>query len=458
MAKTSSRPTLPDSQARREAGFQLRSKVSRSVQGKWQPDNDRSDPVTFIELSNHGRLKQLIPIRHDRMRQSPLAFYRGSACIMAADLAKTSVTDVKAPACGDCHLQNFGWFATPERNLAFDITDFDESLEAPWEWDIKRLVTSFAIAAAELKEPTSEGKRREAALTAARSYRKRLAEFAEMPTLPTWLFRIDASLLIQRATTPAAQKTYQQIVKKARQQTGEQLLSKLTEPTKSSLRFRDKGLQVFHALQPRKHGTLIEDFLHHYSDSLQEDRRKLFRRFRLVDTAFKVVGVGSVGLRCEVALLLDADKAPLILQIKEARPSVLEPFVGPSPHDHQGHRIVHGQREIQSASDLFLGWGRGQDNRDYYVRQLRDMKISVDARKMSFADLLDHARLCGWALARANAKAGRAAEISGYLGQSDKFDEAAADFAFRYAAQNQSDFAAFKKAIKVGRLPVTKEK
>jgi uncharacterized protein (DUF2252 family) len=414
--------------------------------------------VELIELSNEGRLKKLVPVRHDRMRQSPLAFYRGAAIIMTADLATTAVTGVRVQACGDCHLQNFGWFATPERNLAFDITDFDESLPAPWEWDVKRLVTSFAIAAAELQIPASADECREAAVTAARSYRKRLAEFMEMPTLLTWQFRIDASLLIERATTPTDRKAYEQLVKKARQQSGEQLLAKLTERTKSGLRFRDKGLQVFHAPQRHKHQEIVREFLHRYSENLQEDRRILFQRFQLVDAAFKVVGVGSVGLRCEIALLLDADEAPLILQLKEAKRSVLEPFAGASHHEHQSHRIVHGQRLIQSASDLFLGWGWGKDGRDYYVRQLRDMKISIDAQKMSYAELLNHARLCGWALARSHAKSGTAAEISGYLGQSDKFDQSVADFAFRYAVQNLSDFAAFKKAIKSGRLAVSKEK
>jgi uncharacterized protein (DUF2252 family) len=390
------------------------------------------------------------------MAKSPLSFFRGSAIVMTADLAATPTTGLHVPLSGDCHLQNLGWFATPERNLVFDITDFDESLPAPWEWDVKRLAASGVVAARQLTSPASQRQERGIALAMVRSYRERMAGFTKLSALDLWYTRIDAAQVLAESQSPGSRRAYQQLVEKARTRTGDNLLSKLTKVTKSGLRLRDQPPLIYRAPQEHRFAELVRCLLDRYSENLLEERRVLLHRFHIVDEAFKVVGVGSVGLRCSIVLLRDDDGSSLVLQIKEARQSVLEPHVGASAHSHQGHRVVHWQRLVQSASDLFLGWASGSDNRDYYVRQLRDMKMSVDVEQMSAGELLEYGRLCGWALARAHAKAGQPAEISGYLGNSTRFDEAIADFAVAYADQTDRDFAAFKKALRSGRLPLAK--
>ena len=435
--------------ARRAAlGKKLRDTVSRLSQGKWKPARGRVNPITLLGEADSARLPELLAIRRTRMAQSPLSFLRGSAAIMAGDLAATATTHIRVQLCGDCHLNNFGWFATPERNLVFDINDFDESLPGPWEWDVKRLAASAVVAARQCPGKSREKDQRQAALAVAQAYRTRMAELAELTTLELWYLRLDANWVVSLARTAAQRQAHQRVVDRARSRTIESLLPKLTEQTREGPRFRENKPLVFHADDDPAFRHFTHDLLQRYSESLQEDRSVLLHRFHLADVAYKVVGVGSVGWRCAVALLVDADQAPLLLQFKEARPSVLAAHCGPGAHTHQGHRIVHGQRMMQSASDLFLGWAQGGDGRDYYVRQLRDMKMSVAVEQMELDELCEYLQLCGWALARAHAKSGQAAAIAGYLGNSDNFDRAMANFGELYADQNAKDYQKFLRGGK----------
>jgi uncharacterized protein (DUF2252 family) len=408
----------------------------------------------MLEESNHDRLSDLIPLRFARMLQSPLAFLRGSACIMAADLAGLPTTNVRVQSCGDCHLQNFGWFATPERNLIFDITDFDESRRAPWEWDLKRLVASVALASRELKTPPSKSTQEDLARAAAKSYREHLEAFETMSPLEMWYVRLDANQLMNRSLGIASKTRCQQILDAARQRTMDQLLPRITHRVDEKLQFKDHPPLITHPTPFDRILREIHGLIQQYRGTLSDERRVLLDRYRMVDVAYKVVGVGSVGLRCGIILMLDPDDAALVLQIKEARASVLEKFVGKSERTHHGHRVVHGQRVMQAASDQFLGWANDSLGRSYYFRQLRDMKLSMGIDQMSVKDLENYAQLCGWALARAHAKAGDASMISGYLGSDETFDDALGKFAIAYADQSEADFKALQNAANSGRIPV----
>jgi uncharacterized protein (DUF2252 family) len=433
------------------AGKALRDRVQRSAHGTWKPAANRPDPIEVLEESNRGRLPDLIPVRYGRMVRSPFAFLRGAAALMALDLATTPATGIRVQAGGDCHVMNFGRFASPERHLLFDITDFDETLPAPWEWDLKRLAASVAVAARHLEASAKQGRR--AVQLCAQSYRERIAEYTRMHLLQVWYARIDADTLVSLARTSGDQERRRQAAEGARGRTGENAVPKFTEVVHGQRRIVDRPPFLYHPPQLHQFEEELHDLFHRYCQSLSDDRRYLLEQYHLVDVAVKVVGVGSVGTRCAIALLeADADN-PLLLQIKEARTSVLEPFAGPSSYANQGQRVVCGQRLMQSASDIFLGWSRSERGGfDFYVRQLRDMKSHATLEGMVIDDLLDQAAICGWALARAHAKAGDPALIAGYLGKADTFDRALADFADLYADQTERDHAALVQAVQAGRV------
>jgi uncharacterized protein (DUF2252 family) len=369
---------------------------------------------------------------------------------MAADLANSPVSGITAQVCGDCHLANFGLFATPERNLVFDVNDFDETLPGPWEWDLKRLAASFVVAARENNVRDSRGQAIVRVLAA--SYRRRMDEFATMRVLEAWYERLDDQRLIAAAPDAIVRQRRETIAAKARASVTEYLFPKISAVVDGHRRLIDQPPLVFHPPARGDETERLARLMAQYHDTLPADRRKLFDRYCFEDYAFKVVGVGSVGTRCYVLLYLaDADD-PLLLQVKEGRKSVLEPYAGASQFDHSGQRIVIGQRLMQAASDIFLGWTTGTDGTHYYIRQLRDMKFSVPLTNVDAKALANYATVCGWALARAHAKGGDAAMIAGYLGRSDAFDQALVKFAFAYADQTESDHAALVKAAKSGRI------
>ncbi|QRO02198.1 DUF2252 domain-containing protein [Archangium violaceum] len=443
---------IPDRRERKRQGRVLREKTPREEHARWQPPADRPDPIALLEASNSGRLPSLVPIRHARMLEDPFAFLRGSAIIMANDLAHTPNTGVKVQACGDAHLANFGMYATPERNVVFDVNDFDETLPAPWEWDLKRLVASIWVAGRCACGATEAGCE-EAVAACVRSYRRWMGRMSRWSFLDVWYARVDAESLLEtihQQERGSAERTLAQ----ARRRTQLATLPKLTE-------LREGRRCIIHdppliVRTPREHAEELAEVLQvmagGYLSSLQGDRGTLVRRYQTVDVARKVVGVGSVGTRCYVALLLGAHaEDPLFLQVKEAGPSVLEPFAGKSTYAQAGQRVVEGQRLMQAASDIFLGWCQ-VGGRDFYVRQLRDMKGSIDVERLSPRGLREYASMCGWALARAHARGGDAALLRGYLGRGDVFDQALCRFARAYADQTERDFAAFQKAVRGGRL------
>jgi uncharacterized protein (DUF2252 family) len=370
---------------------------------------------------------------------------------MAHDLATTPSTGLRVQACGDCHLLNFGLFATPERNLVFDINDFDETLPAPWEWDIKRLATSFAVAARDQRYSDEEAQA--IAVECVRAYRERLREYSKMSPLEVWYDRMDARMLSEMAPDEKLRKKREQIVEKARQRVGDQLAPKITVTVGGRHRLIDQPPVLFHIQEEDAERRMREGF-EAYKESLSDERRKLFERYRLEDFAVKVVGIGSVGTRCMLGLFFSAENHPLLLQIKEACPSVLEPYAGKSGYDNHAQRVVMGQRLMQSSSDIFLGWARSDRGRDFFVRQLRDMKISAPIEGATLQQINIYAELCGWTLARAHARSGDAAAISGYLGKSNRFDQAIGEFAIAYADQNQLDYAALVDAADSGRVKV----
>jgi uncharacterized protein (DUF2252 family) len=438
---------------RMAAGKSLRDQVPRAKHAKWTRREDRADPIAILQASDEDRVPELVPIRYGRMLQSPFAFYRGAAGVMAADLAGTPATGIRVQACGDCHLMNFGGFATPERNVLFDINDFDETLPAPWEWDIKRLAVSFVLAAR--SNGLSDAAGRDIAVASVRSYRKRLSGFAQMHPLDVWYARITAEDIIGLCPPLEQDRIRKRVAKVAAKDGSEADFPKLTDMVGGRLAIRDAPPLIFHpavSKSPEFHGALDQAF-GSYRETLSDDRRILLDRYRFVDAAIKVVGVGSVGRRCWIALMMSASNDPLFLQFKEAAASVLEPFAGASMYPQHGQRVVMGQRLMQPASDMFLGWVTVQaTGKQFYVRQLRDAKIKALVELFDREMLLIFARACGWVLARAHAKAGDAAMISGYLGSGDQFDEAVGQFSVAYADQAERDHAALKAAVKKGQI------
>ena len=421
----------------------------------------RSDLIRsrWCLAQNEGRVLDLVPIRHGRMSQSAFAFYRGTAAIMAADLAHTPSSGLRVQACGDAHLSNFGAFATPERSVIFDLNDLDETLPAPWEWDVKRLTASVVLAGRHIQLKQSETAR--AARAAVRSYREHMAEYAFMTALDIWYDKIDLKRLIDTVPDDEDRARIEKRIEKARGRTvAAHDFPKLAEHVGSTPRIKDNPPLIFHSdeIYKKDAGTAeLKAAWALYHDSLPEHIRVLFDRFHLCDMAVKVVGVGSVGTACLIALFMAADDDPLFLQIKQANASVLEPYAGKSLHGNHGQRVVVGQRLMQAASDSFLGWTVSQRGRHLYVRQLRDMKISAEIDAMDDDTLRRYAEACGWALARAHARSGDAAMIAGYMGSSRTFDEAICDFAGDYADQAERDHKAFVKAIRDGRVKAVVE-
>lgn len=436
-------------------GKSLRDKCPRQDHAEWRPADNRLDPVELMQHSNQGRIQDLIPIRHGRMLQSPFSFYRGAALNMAADLARTPTTGLQAQACGDCHLMNFGAYATPERRIIFDINDLDETLVAPWEWDVKRLATSFVLASR--NNGFSEGVGRDAVASCVRSYREKMAEYSEMTVLEVWYDSIDAENLIPTIRDSEARKRVQARVDKARERSVlEHEFPELVTTSGLTPSIKDAPPLIYHPREKghEEHQALVERAFGRYKETLQEDRRKLLDRFKLIDFATKVVGVGSVGTYCGILLLMASEHDPLFLQFKQARPSVLEPYAGKSAHPNDGQRIVHGCRMMQSASDIFLGWTEGEAGRHFYVRQLKDMKIKPIVEIFTPSVMEQYAALCGWTLAHAHARSGQPTQISGYLGKSDKFDNAIAQFAAAYADQSERDHEVMLQAVRAGKLEV----
>jgi uncharacterized protein (DUF2252 family) len=431
------------------AGKVLRDSVPRTSHAEWKPPAKHRDPIDILEESNRDRVRELVPIRYGRMLRSPFTFLRGSAGLMAFDLATTPSTGIRVQACGDCHLMNFGLFATPERNLVFDINDFDETLPAPWEWDLKRLAVSFAVASRDSK--LSDTDAREAVLECARAYREQLREYSHKSPLEVWYARLDAETLIANAPDEKAKKLRQGFAEKARQRIVENLFPKIASAKDGKHSLVDQPPVLFHVTEP---GMMkkVHEALDDYRQTLPDERRVLFDRYRMEDFAVKVVGIGSVGTRCFVGLFFDEENHPLLLQFKESCRSVLEPYAGKSRYDNQGQRVVVGQRLMQSSSDIFLGWTKGKHGRDFFVRQLRDMKFSAPLEGATAVQLKRYAAICGGILARAHAKSGDAVIISGYLGKNDTFDQALGEFALAYADQNEKDHAALVKAVSSGRV------
>ena len=434
---------------RRDAGKALRKQVSRRSHAEWSPAADRPDPISLLKEQNRTRLEYLVPLRFERMSASPFTFLRGTAIVMAADLAETPVSGIRVQMCGDAHLNNFGIFATPERNQVFDLNDFDETIPGPWEWDVKRLAASIVIAGR--SNGFSQDINRQAVLSCMASYRQRMWEYSELRHLEVWYARIDyASSLeavnnsfrwwINKQSKRATRRTHVELAPKLTQEVNGQILIKPEPPVLTRL----KDEELTHMLS-----ALVEE----YRTTLRDDRHVLLNKYRYVDVVHKVVGIGSVGTRCYVALLLgNGTDDPLFLQIKQAQASVYERYLGRSAYANHGQRVVMGQRLMQASSGIFLGWTRLRSF-DFYIRQLRDMKLSVDTSTLTDAGLNEYAKFCGWALARAHARSGDPAMISGYLGQKDVFDQAIATFAEIYADQTERDHAALVANLQTAQPP-----
>ena len=446
----------------RAKGRERRSSVSRSSHAQWAPPADRPDPVAVLEEQARTRVPDLIPIRYGRMLASPFSYFRGAAAPMAWDLAHTPTTDIRVQACGDAHLLNFGMYAAPDRRLVFDVNDFDETLPAPFEWDVKRLAASFAVAARD--NGFKDRDAHTAARLTVRSYRTKMAGYAAMRFVDVWYSRIDideVSRLFDVLQPKAAVRRRHRDIAKARRRTSQRAFLKMCDQVEGQYRIRP-AYPVIVRFPVERHPGVLEELrsaIAQYRQTLEADRREVLRRYYFGDFARKVVGVGSVGTEAFVVLLIgDRADEPLFLQVKEAQESVLAPYAGPGEYQHQGERVVMGQRLTQAATDPFLGWTTGVGTsgttlKHYYVRQLRDMKGSMSVPLMDPLQLDYYGRLCGWALARAHARTGRATMISGYLGMSEKFDHAIADFAVAYADQNEQDYQRLRQAVSAGRVP-----
>ncbi|BAN24667.1 DUF2252 domain-containing protein [Caballeronia insecticola] len=454
-------------QQRRANGRVARERTPRGA-NETIGDVDR-DPVELLRASSKGRVDALIPLRYGRMLVSPFTFYRGSAIIQAHDLAATPNSGISIQICGDCHLSNFGGFATPERALIFDLNDFDETAPGPWEWDLKRLVASFTIAGRHLGHGDLTAD--EFAFLVTRSYQSHMREYAEMSVLDLWYERITFERMMGAVQTDDSRRRIKRGIERASRRTHETMLPKLAEQTGDAWRIRDAPPAVFHI---RGKSTLIDKddawmtlegsreeiiaaLMRDYVATLTPERARLLSQFTLQDVAFKVVGVGSVGTRCLVLLFTDHHDKPLFLQMKEASASVVARYAKRSddanPSEHDGHRVVHGQRLMQAATDPFLGWATGPFGRALYIRQLRDMKISAELEALDSDAFRDYAAICGWALARAHAKSGGCAiEISGYLGNSERMAEVLVGYGRAYADQVEKDYELFRGACRDGRL------
>jgi uncharacterized protein (DUF2252 family) len=464
--RTHEDPRVPHLTPRERAarGRAARAESPRSRHGEWQPWTERPDPIALLEEQAASRVAELVPIRYGRMAASPFAFFRGAAYVMASDLASTPRSGLRTQLCGDAHLSNFGGFASPERDLVFDVNDFDETLPGPWEWDLKRLATSVAVAGRERGFGDSE--RNRTVRAAVCEYREAMRRFARMRELDIWYARLDRAELLERfraqATTQQLEvlrKTAAKAVKKDSTRAFERLAHEVDGTPRL---ISDPPLLVrVEDLLPQAQAHELEasmyELVRSYRASLPGERRHLLERYRFVDLARKVVGVGSVGTRAWVVLMLGRDgEDPLFLQCKEARPSVLEPFLGESRYENHGQRVVEGQRLMQASSDILLGWlrttGIDGETRDFYVRQLWDWKSSADIGAMAPPGMTIYGQMCGWTLARAHARSGDCIAIASYLGRGESFDRAIACFAELYADQNERDHGALLEAVASGRV------
>ncbi|HYB10223.1 MAG TPA: DUF2252 domain-containing protein [Alphaproteobacteria bacterium] len=437
--------------ARYDIGKKLRGKIRRADHAEWSPPASRRDPIAILVETSRHRIPELLAIRYGRMAASPFAFLRGAAAVMAADLASTRDTGLRVQTCGDCHLANFGSYESPEGNVVFDINDFDETLPAPFEWDIKRLATSIVLAGRDAGLPGKSCAA--AARNSVAAYRKHMSTLVKLPPAEAWRSRTDLIGALAEIDDRRVRKREEQRLEKARGYPADGLYG--ISRARGKWRINDKRPLVYHFDDKRSgvHDLAARAVFANYAETLMEDRRILLDRFRLVDVAFKVVGIGSVGTFCAVGLFMTADDQPLRLQIKEAAQSVLAPYAGASVYRNQGERVVVGQRLIQAASDIFLGWTQDRKSkRDFYVRHLKNAPLANIAEEIQATALEFYARLCGRTLARAHARSGDAARISGYLGNSSAFDEAISDFAVAYADQSARDHQALLAAIKAGRM------
>lgn len=434
---------------RYDLGRSLRATTPRSAHAEWSPPQDR-DMLALITASNEGRVESLVPFRHGRMLASPFTFYRGAPAVMAYDLAHTPSSGIHVQLCGDCHISNFGMFASPERALVFDLNDFDETLPGPFEWDVKRAAASIVVAAHNANLTRKDAKK--AVQMAMRIYRKQINDYARRSYLDTWYSRVEADVFLEMVEKKHRKAASTQLAR-VRDKDRLAAFSKLTEVVDLERRIIHNPPLIYR-LDKREENireAIIELFTA-YGASLEDSRKRLLSRYRFVDLAHKVVGVGSVGTRCFISLWIGIDEDdPLFLQVKQARPSLLEPYLGCSEYDHPGQRVVTGQRLMQAANDIFLGYGQ-IGSEAYFIRQLFDMKGSVNLETIPALYLERYAGLCGAVLARAHARTGDAAQIAGYLGNSDSFDQALVEFSFRYAEQNNEDFKEFQQSVEDGRL------
>jgi len=443
---------------RRAAGKARRDVVPRDSLARWRPPTNRADPLDILQASDATRLPDLVPLRYGRMLASPFTFYRGSAGVMAADIGPGPTSGLIAQACGDCHLLNFGGFASPERRILFDVNDLDETLPAPWEWDVQRLAASFVLAGRSLG--LSDHVARDAAEASVRSYRTRMRAFSETDVLDIWYARLDDEMVERMLPADRSAAFRKRIDKAIRHSSSELVFPKLVEDgVAGDTRIRDTLPTIFHVgdVSTKDHLRRISGPLAGYRETLTEDRRRLYDRYELVDVAMKVVGIGSVGTTCMIGLFMSMAGKPLFLQMKEANASVLAPFAGAGAHAHQGERVVQGLRMVQPATDIFLGWTTGESGRHFYVRQLRDVKLRPLIETFDAGVLEIYATICGWALARSHAKSGDPWMISGYLGKSEAFDAAAARFAVAYADLAEQDHERLKAAVRSGRIAVQHE-
>lgn len=436
-------------------GKALRDKTPRSIHARWQPDAIRPSVESMVSQSEYDRLPELIPIRHFRMSRSPFVFYRATASLMARDLASTAYSGINVQACGDCHLMNFGGFATPERTIIIDVNDFDETNPGPWEWDLKRLATSFVLACRE--KSFSRLDTNEITMALIDAYCQKIRKYAGMNFLDLWYTKFSLEELQRNSRSERTKAHIAKAITRASAQTHDTIFYKITANTLNKIEISDQPPLVYHPYNIEESMNEIISFMYQYKNTLQPDRRMLLEQYKVVDLALKVVGVGSVGTRCFVMLLMNDNNEPLFLQVKEASVSVLEHFTGRSEFQHAGERVVHGQRIIQAASDIFLGWATGPKGRFYYLRQLRDKKLTPNIDGFDKHLLAEYARLCGNILARAHCKTGLGPLICGYIGKCGIFTDAISKFATAYADQTEKDYDEFMKAIRAGKLAVSEE-
>lgn len=437
------------------AGKGLRTTCPRTSHAAWKTPADRRDPVELVLEAEKGRMPNLLPLRHGRMTRSAFTFYRGAALTMASDLASTPISGLRVQCCGDAHLCNFGGFATPERKVIFSINDLDETLPAPWEWDVKRLAASFVVACRD--NGIKEGAAKDVVLTCVRTYREAIAELSHMKTLELWYQAMGADELVAAIKDPALRKRgLSRLQKEKAKSAAEDIFPKLAEAKGGLHIIKDQLPSIFHAEghPPGEIQQILKDTFAGYRATMPPAVQSLLDRFEMKDAAIKVVGIGSVGTACWVLLFMAGENDPLFLQVKEARASVLEPYAGASVFSNHGQRVVDGYRRMQPASDMFLGWtqGRGEARRHYFIRQLRDIKISVKVETFGAPEMDLYATWCGRALALAHARSGNSIMLSGYMGKSDTFDQAIASFAKAYADQNEKDHAALEQAVKKGKV------